>query len=256
MPFYFDESIHARGEFILAATVFGPDPTDAINAALTTVGLDPNRDEFKSSARMSEHPEQQALRRELQNILNQTYRIALVVVPHQDRGSLGREALLGLDKVCRANNLARLHERAYFDKGIFTSAWSAMSLAQDLGVSQYCEVHPDQDSRRVKGVQLADLVAHTCALMLLDALGLLSKIVKAGPNSGYDPNLDIELGFELWASVRYLFFNGGLPNHFDTNEDLVVNVARFGLHIAESCSPKLHHAALTRFGTQYWGCIH
>jgi hypothetical protein len=256
MPFYFDESIHPRGDFILGAYVFGPDPTDAINAALATVGLDPDRDEFKSSAKMAEHPEQQALRRELQNILQHTYRFGLVVVPHHERASLGRHALLGLDKVCQANDLAHLHERAYFDQGIFSSSRAATELAQQIGVSQYCEVHPEQDSRLAKGVQLADLVAHTCALMLLDALGLMSKVVKAGPNSGYDPDLDIELGFELWASVRYQFFNGGLHDHIDSNEDMVVDVATYGLHIAQSCSPRLRDAALERFGTQYWGCIH
>ncbi len=92
--------------------------------------------------------------------------------------------------------------------------------------------------------------------MLLDALGLLSKVVKAGPDSGYDPDLDIELGFELWASVRYQFFSSGLPNNVHSNEDMVVEVAPYGLHIAESCSAKLRQAALARFGRQYLGCIH
>jgi hypothetical protein len=92
--------------------------------------------------------------------------------------------------------------------------------------------------------------------MLLDQLGLLHKMVKAGPNSGYAPDLDIELGFELWASVRYQLFNGGLPNNIQSNEDMIVDVARYGLHIAETCSPKLRDAALARFGTQYLGCIH
>jgi hypothetical protein len=59
------------------------------------------------------------------------------------------------------------------------------------------------DSIKVKGIQLADLVAHTFATMLLEQLGLVDKKVKAGENSGYDPDLEIELGFELWASIRY-----------------------------------------------------
>ena len=37
--------------------------------------------------------------------------------------------------------------------------------------------------------QLADLVAHTCAVMLLAELGLVKKTVKAGENSGYDPTM-------------------------------------------------------------------
>src|SRR6266704_4456952 len=105
MPFYFDESIHPRGGFILGAYVFGPDPTEGVNAALAAVDLDPDRDEFKSSTKMIQHPEQQALRRELQNILHPHYRYAVVVVPYQERESLGTEALSGLAKICRANGL-------------------------------------------------------------------------------------------------------------------------------------------------------
>jgi hypothetical protein len=256
MPFYFDESIHQRGDFILGAYVYGPDPTNDINAALAAVGLDPERDEFKSSARMTEHPEQQALRGELHKILHMRYSYAVVVIPRRERGSLGAEALLGLRKICQANSLTRRREPAYFDKGVFASARRALEIAERTEVAQYCEIHAEQDSRCVKGLQLADLVAHTCATMLLGGLGLLSKVVKAGPNSGYDPDLGIELGLELWASVRYQFFNGGLPDSVQSNEDMVVEVAPYGLHIAESCSPNLRQTALDRFGRQYLGCIH
>ncbi len=124
MPFYFDESIHERGDFILGAYVFGPDPTNDGNAALAAVGLDPDRDEFKSSAKMAEHPEQQVLRGELHKILHMTYRYAVVVVPHQERRSLGAEALLGLRKICEANGLTQGREPAYFDKGLFSRDYS------------------------------------------------------------------------------------------------------------------------------------
>jgi len=257
MPFYFDESIHdRRGQFILGAFVFGPDPSAAIRDAITAVGLDPDRDEFKSSTKMSEHPEHQALRAQLHDILQPTYRYGVVVVPARERPSLGREALIGLAKICHANGLTHRREDAYFDAGIFSSARRGLELADQIGVSGYCDVHPEEDSRRAKGLQLADLVAHTCGTMLLDALGLLCKTVKAGPNSGYPPNLDMELGFELWATVRWQFFSGGFQTNVRSNEDMVVDVAGYGLHVAESCSPELHDAALARFGKQYLGCIH
>jgi len=256
MPFYFDESIHTRGGFILGAYVFGPDPTTEINSALTAVGLDPDRDEFKSSTKMTEHPEQQLLRRELHNLLQMTYKYGVVVLPHQQRASLGREALVALAKICQVNSLTRRREFAYFDRGIFSSRRSALEMAEFVGVAQHCEVHAEQDSRQIKGLQLADLIAHTCATMLLDGLGLVSKLVKAGPDSGYDPDLDIALGFELWAKVRRRFFNGGLPDNVQSNEDMVVEVTPYGLHLAESCPPNLREAVLGRFGRQYLGCIH
>src|SRR5438105_15734970 len=128
MPFYFDESIHPRGEFVLGAYVFGPDPTDRVNAALAAVGLDPDGDEFKSSSKMSEHPEQQLLRRELRNILHETYRYAVIVVPDHERRSLGKEALFGLATICQANSLNQQREPVYFDEGIFSSTRAARQL--------------------------------------------------------------------------------------------------------------------------------
>lgn len=209
MPFYFDESIHKRGDFILGAYVFGPDPTDDVKVALAATGLDPASAEFKSSAKMAAHPEQQRLRRELRRILHMSYAYGVVVVPYEERTSLGKEALLGLGKIIRANDLSQSRQTAYFDQGIFINPRAALELAEDVGLSQLCDIHAEQDSRCIRGLLLADLVAHTCAMMLLDALGLLPKLVKAGPRSGYDPDLDIELGFELWASVRYQFLMGG-----------------------------------------------
>jgi hypothetical protein len=256
MPFYFDESIHQRGGFILGAYVFGPDPTEQVNAALASVGLDPDADEYKSSATMKGHPERQALREELHKILGLEYQYAVVVVPFYARISLGIEALRALRQFCDANRLTRLRESAYFDQGVFTSVKEAMRVADETGVLLCADIIAEQDSRMIKGLQLADLVAHTCALMLVDALGMLPKTVKAGLDSGYDPDLDIELGFELWSRVRYQFFNGGLPRHVESNDDMMVEVGRYGLHIAGSCSSMLRNAALARFERQYWGCIH
>jgi len=96
------------------------------------------------------------------------------------------------------------------------------------------------------------------SIMLLGTLGLVTKKVKAGPNSGYDPDLDIELGFELWASVRYWFFCCDLKKSDgdDTMEEAMVDVSSRGLYIASSCSKELRGAAEARFGKMYLGCIH
>ena len=48
--FYFDESIHERAAFILGAFVYSPnDLSAAVAAALSSVGLQAGKDEFKSS---------------------------------------------------------------------------------------------------------------------------------------------------------------------------------------------------------------
>jgi hypothetical protein len=94
--------------------------------------------------------------------------------------------------------------------------------------------------------------------MLLFALGILKKTVKAGEHSGYDPDSDIGVDFELWAGLRWNFF-GDPPPPIDTWQselDWRSNVSSRGLHVADSCSPDVRSAALDRFGNMYLGCIH
>ena len=140
----------------------------------------------------------------------------------------------------------------YFDEGITVDPYMVAGLGARVGVS--CDVFLDQDSRLVGGIQVADLAAHSMGVMLLEHLGYLKKMVKAGKNSGYDPDLDIELGFMLWASLRYSFFMAAQPNR--RPEDPLLNVADYGLHIATSCDEVLHVAVVERFGECYLGCIH
>ncbi len=87
---------------------------------------------------------------------------------------------------------------------------------------------------------------------------MVKKTVKAGPNSGYDPDADMPLEFELWAGLRYNFFATG-PPPYDTWEsqlDFKVDVESKGLHVSSSCEEFIKNAALSRFGSMYLGCIH
>ena len=254
---YFDESIQERGGFIVGAYVYGPDADVEVSAALERVGLRPGVDEFKSSARMSEHPEQVALRAELRRVLA-AYRVGVLVTPNRDRASLGAEALRGLDQIARANKLTggkRL--KAFLDQGIFDSPQQAAALSAAIGLDQYCDVKTEQDSRSVKGLQLADFVAHTASVMLLETLGLVNKQVKAGPNSGYEPEMELDLGFELWAGIRYQFFHAGpVEEQDDVHQGALMEVGVKGLYISQACSTELQAAASARFGQCYLGCIH
>ena len=78
------------------------------------------------------------------------------------------------DQIARANKLTEDKRLvAFLDQGIFGSPGNAAALSAALGLDQYCDVKSEQDSRSVKGLQLADLVAHTGGVMLLETLGLL-----------------------------------------------------------------------------------
>ena len=157
---------------------------------------------------MDMRPDQVKTRARLCEIL-QTLRISLVVVPVSARSTLGTEALFALETIIVANGLVASGHQVYFDEGITVDPGMAAGLGARVGVS--CDVFLNQDSRLVGGIQVADLAAHSMGGMLLEHLGYLKKMVKAGENSGYDPDLDIELGFELWADLRYSFFMSGQP---------------------------------------------
>jgi len=255
---YFDESIHPRGGFILGAYVVGGDADADVSEALCRCGLQPGVDEYKSSARMIEQPQQVCLRSELLRTL-QRYRVAVLVIPVGDRESLGQEALLGLDQIRLANGIFNGRRIiASFDQGVFRSAGQCMEIVERLPLnSSSCEVLAGRDSRLIKGIQLADLVAHTAATMLLETLGLVAKQVKAGENSGYLPDTEFKLGFELWASIRWQFLHGGpVAGHEEDVAYPLVRVNGYGLRIAASCPESLREAAESRFAECYLGCIH
>lgn len=114
---------------------------------------------------------------------------------------------------------------------------------------------------QIAGIQLADLAAHSCGIILLESLGLVTKTIKAGDDSGYDPELKINLGFELWAGLRYSFLAEPPPpiDDWDTAEDQpqpIANVKPYGLHLVDGVADEVRSAALDTFGTMYYGCTH
>jgi hypothetical protein len=256
--FYLDESIHPAGGFILGAFVFSnDDPSRDIRDALSNAGLRPGIDEFKSGAHVMRNPAQASAREELRGILLGCG-IGVVVGPEHARDEFGQEALRGLKKILLTTEFRDSRHEVFVDDGIVVNrrAWD-QSLVE-LNLLDHCLFHIDQDSTQIMGLQLADLAAHTCATILLAELGLVTKQVRAGDNSGYDPDLKIDLAFELWAGLRRSFF-AAPPPHPDTwhsQLDWQADVASRGLHIADACGQQLRDAASARFGKMYLGCIH
>jgi hypothetical protein len=125
------------------------------------------------------------------------------------------------------------------------------------------EVHVTlgSDSRVVGGIQVADHAAHALGGMLLEEMGLLKKSVRAGENSGYHPDELFDLGFELWASLRYALMGRneyieGLSPPPDDPANPYFRVDGVGLYVASTCSAELAATARARFGVNYLGCIH
>lgn len=256
--FYFDETIQEKAGFIIGAFVYSQsDISPKVFSALEKSGLKPGIDEFKSGARMASNPAQKLVRERLAAFLHQVS-VGIIITPSSDRPELGAEALRGLEKILKANSLEKLRHKVFFDEGIPIGADD-----QDMflsGAGSCCELHLSQDSKTIGGIQIADLAAHSLGVMLLEQLGLISKKVRAGEGSGYDPDLEIDLGFELWASLRYSLFKASQPKPGPIPDDpvgeMMFDVENYGLHISPACTRQLKGAALQRFGECYLGCIH
>lgn len=250
---YFDESIHERAGFILGVFVFSErNANPRVRRALIKSGFDSASDEFKSGRRFDGQPRLAQLRDRLLWILRDC-RVALVVVPSSARSALGFEALEGL-RMFRDHLPFGPLSRCYFDQGVFPQGSTLETLSREYQVPADLLVL-EQDSRQARGIQLADLAAHTCATMLLSSMGHVRKEVVAGPNSGYDPEMPMDLGIYLWAGVRHSLLARPIAATGGAGRPYVA-MQSCGLHISERCSPELREQVIKRFGRIYIGCIH
>lgn len=161
-----------------------------------------------------------------------------------------------LEMLVERNDLPGSHV-AVFDEGVFASVAQAERMLATSGLASRVVPVFEADSKVNGGLQVADLVAHCCGRMLYEYRADVKKMVKAGENSGYDPELELELEFELWAGLRYHWFCGEAKDRpADLPASWLVAVEGHGLHISDSCSAELRAAALARFGRMYLGCIH
>lgn len=206
--FYLDDSKHPHEGFVLATFVALPhDPTSAIEQALREHGLTPHVDEFKSSHTMANNPHLHALRDALRELLVSA-KVGVAVTSSEPR--LASCSTVLLSKMLKHDGLAGEHQ-VYMDEGIYCRQQDRKNITE-IGGAERCTFHFQEDSRHRLGIQLADIVAYTCGLMMKDPLGLLPKVIKFGENSGYDPESPMELGFFLWASLRYNFLSVGPQN--------------------------------------------
>ena len=150
-----------------------------------------------------------------------------------------------------------LQHEVFFDEGLFTSVRVAEATVKNTKPLDKCRIHFEQDSRDILGIQLADIVAHTCAMMLLDSLGhITKKVVINEPRDSVYHGMSVELGFEMWAGIRHTFLSQNKPNPKDDFELAVVDVSPWGLFIDNGVDDQISSAANKRFGEMYLGCIH
>lgn len=254
--FYLDDSKHHNFGFSLAAFVIcDSNPTDEVSSIFRNHGFDPDVFEFKSSAKMSDDATLQRLREALKAFIGINCKIAVCVVDGDKR--LGPAALKLLKTALTHPQLNDREHQVFFDEGLFRSTKVAATLVEGVEALDNCEFHFEQDSRSIIGIQLADIVAHTCSMMLLETLGhIKKKIVAQAPGDSVYDGLEIELGFEMWAGIRYAFLSQNKPNPKDVFQIANVDVYPWGLFVDESVDERVASAAKNRFGENYLGCIH
>ncbi|MDX9782798.1 MAG: DUF3800 domain-containing protein [Bacteroidales bacterium] len=256
---YYDDSKHPGSGFYLGAFVYSDkDLNNIISGYISLCGLDPNKDEFKSSLRKDKNPKQIELRRYLKRLIGNIRIFVVIAQPNENDFKMAtRNALINLIEHNQAALKSNLN--IFLDQGIFKNENDAeYKLLTGKLDANSVKLKIEQDSVEIKGIQLADLVAHTCSIMLKESLGLINKTIKAGDNSGYDPDTDIEIGFEMWAGVRYNFFSNSppRPDDWDSQLDFVAKVGKRGLFISDNCSAEIKIKGNERFGEMYLGCIH
>jgi len=256
---FLDDSKHHRSGFSLAAfAICDVDPKEEMGALFREYGFDPGTFEFKSSATMNDNNDLQALRGSLKHFIARNCKMALCVVDSaDDTQTLGPASLTLLRSALKHPRLEGQQHEVFLDEGLFKHKSAAEALVSGDLELQGCNFHFEQDSKAVMGIQLADIMAHTCSIMLLEALGDISKkvIVNAPGDSVYD-GLEVELGFEMWAGIRYAFLSQNKPNPKDDFDLANVNVYPWGLFIDESVNERVAPVAMDRFGENYLGCIH
>jgi hypothetical protein len=248
---YVDESIHTDGEFICTALVFSTDDLqEPIADVLQKCGLQPGIDEFKSSRTMVNNPSAKSVRDGLKHVLyaNQC-KIALSFRHISERDSLGPHVHRLLMDVVGKRECGEV--LAHFDVGI---------LGRNFISTKETSTHllPECDSRKVYGIQLADMCAHSAAVAVKCRAGISPKEVRAGEGSGYDPEMLISLDFELWATMRYSLASNEMapPPKGRDREYPAPYLQPFGLDVGPLCRAPIKEAAHDLFGLIYLGCIH
>jgi hypothetical protein len=247
---YFDESHHERGDFTLGAFVFADsDLGSHVNEAITSAGLTPGVDEYKSRMPHATEAGWIDLRKDLYRLAGGC-KIGLLIAPYGDRKRIGEHALLALAYLLRENTIAS-PVRVFMDQGLFRSKAEMEKLRRDSKLPAHVDLHVECDSRTVGGIQIADLVAHTCSIALLGQMGLIDKMISDEEDGEYS------LAFEMWARLRYNFFTKTLTDP-DRREEARRGMmdSKSGLYIVPEVNAMVTKVAQQRFGDTWLGCIH
>ncbi|WP_316827838.1 DUF3800 domain-containing protein [Pedobacter miscanthi] len=253
---YVDDSVHDQGGFIICTCVYSEENLDdEIKSIIADHDLDPQVFECKSRTNYSKEPEKAKVRSALKALLQEKCKIGIAIIPRDRREFVGMEVLTAMKQFIEHNNINEDLD-VYLDEGMFMTSGDFDKAMNDIKLASV-KVHQEQDSKVSRGIQLADLASHMIATQLKGAMGLVTKTVKAGDNSGYDPDLDLELTLEMFAALRNnLFSKTQDAISVESLENAILDVYPYGLYISENCGEELSDYSMKTFGKVYLGCMH
>ncbi len=246
MNIYIDESIHSKHGFMLLSFVFCKhDPQDDLQLILSSYGLD----EFHASAKMKDNTMMRGVRSEFVRYVNMRAKWGVFILPSSLRHEIFDEFSSFMSHLESMNLDEELH--VYVDCGIINCTEAEM-----VSRKNHCTKVCVSDSLKVKGIQLADLVAALCGVRLREKISGNPKILIYGDEAGFNPPIEAPLGYELWADLRYSMYRADNPLGEDLPELATFDTANYGFLLSQKVSGTLAKKSKETFGEVYLGCIH
>jgi hypothetical protein len=168
---YVDDSIHDSLGFIALAFVFSTHDLDApVRDALAAAGLDPEREEFKSGVRMDRHPAMQATREKLVDMVRKHAYVGVVIAHRHYIVPLGKQCLQALQSILIRNGISPAGLHVHVDQEIFSSPGEAKAILGAFRFLTPIDLFACEVSHTRRGIQAADLVAHTFSQIVREGI--------------------------------------------------------------------------------------
>jgi hypothetical protein len=179
-----------------------------------------------------------------------------VVADLGERNMLGDICLHGLVKVIGANSLNGRIESVYFDEGIYPPKIAGLATVRATPALSGVDIRFGNDSRKVIGIQLADLAANYVSAQLQYGLGMPQKKINVGAEGGYDPPIDVEIGWALGIAIRWSFFCKPCEDANSEDPQPEVNVMAAGGYISSGLREPVAAVVRQTYEHHWLGCIH
>ena len=272
---YVDDSIHDSLGFIALAFVFSPYDLDTpVREALAGAGLDPEREEFKSGVRMDRNPAMQAARDKLIVVIREHTHVGVVIAHRHHIVPLGKQCLQALQLILIRNGISPKGLRVYVDEKIFSSRKQAQAIHRVFRFLAPIELFPCEVSHTCRGIQAADLVAHTLSQVVREGVTGTPKLVDVGgPYTGYVEGTMMSLSEHLIAKIRYKILTRRMAyegEQFDPATDPVIigpyddpvnygqhpEAVGWGVQVAQETPDTVRHAVFKMLDRVWLGCMH